>query len=69
MLVSGEVLVRISILEGGVGNDGTANIVNSQLAVSGATGVGACRASARGSSSKCLYGPRDTVLVAVNHRY
>ncbi len=34
---------RGSILEGGVGNDGTANIVNSQLVVSGATGAGAYR--------------------------
>ena len=39
----GEVLVRASTIEGGVGNDGTATIVNSQLAVSGAAGYGAYR--------------------------
>ena len=43
MVGGGEVLVRASILEGGVGNDGIANIVNSQLVVSGATGAGAYR--------------------------
>ena len=41
MVDGGEVLVRASILEGGVGNDGTAYIVNSQLVVSGTAGVGA----------------------------
>ncbi len=43
MVDGGEVLVRASILEGSVGNDGTAYIVNSQLVVSGGTGVGAYR--------------------------
>ena len=39
----GELLVRASILEGRVGNDGTANIVNSQLVVPATDGVGAYR--------------------------
>ena len=43
MVDGGEVLVRASILKGGVGGDGTANIVNSQLVVSGATGGGGYR--------------------------
>ncbi len=41
--VGGEVLVRLSILEGGVGNKGTANIVHNQLAMTEATGAGAYR--------------------------
>ena len=55
--VGGEVLVRLSILEGGVGNKGTANIVHSQLAMTEATGAGAYRClGAYGGS----YSPLDS---------